>query len=210
MSVFYWFSSSLPLPWRCDFFLPLRRSVVISKKQMFALVEVDWCSAGAFSCGAPPPLHEQVCVGDFSLSKRVWQVCCCNDLLTWRADDVRDLLSLATFLNSACSVRGLHLGHGLFFFWIAPQRTCTSACCCGARGVQQALQQARRLAVLWYCCLCEPLETVHSLGDDTRTLHDQRGHQSTDHEELWSSASVGCWHGPSIGGRHKDAGRSRA
>ena len=57
-----------------------------------------------------------------------------------------------------------------------------------APGVQQALQQARGMAVLWW--RLRKTEVLLFVRD----------------EELWSSAAVGCWHGPSIGGRHKDAG----
>ena len=55
-------------------------------------------------------MYEKVCVGDSSLPKRDRQACCCYVLLTWRADDVRDLLPLAIFRFLSFFGPNLHAG----------------------------------------------------------------------------------------------------
>ena len=53
-------------------------------------------------------------------------------------------------------------------------------------------------------CMCEPLETAQSLGDDTHAV----GHTAKvgTRARLCPLVSVGCKPGPSIGAREKDAG----
>ena len=59
------------------------------------------------------------------------------------------------------------------------------------------------------CCMCEPMETAQSLGDDTHAV----GHTAkvstrarATHRVLCPLVSVGCKPGPSIGARDKAAG----
>ena len=60
------------------------------------------------------------------------------------------------------------------------------------------------------CCMCEPLETAQSLGDDTHAV----GHTAqvgtrarATQRVLYPLVSVGCKSGLSTGAREKDAGQ---
>ena len=59
------------------------------------------------------------------------------------------------------------------------------------------------------CCMCEPMETAQSLGDDTHAVATTAkvGRRArTAHRVMCSLVSVGCKPGPSIRARDKDAG----
>ena len=58
------------------------------------------------------------------------------------------------------------------------------------------------------CCMCDPPEMAHSLGDDTHAVMTlPKWHESTDFTLVWSTVSVECWNVPSTSARDKDAGK---
>ena len=82
---------------------------------------------------------------------------------------------------------------------------------------REQFEQGNRSALTWwrqrhhpcFCCICEPMETAQSFGDDTLVVVTRpKGRESTDYALVWSLVSVVGKPGPSMGARTRTVGRS--
>ena len=139
--------------------------------------------------GGSPPLYEQVGVGDFSLPKHALPACCCYVLLTWSADDVRNLLALANFFQKEGFFRSEPTSGPWIFFLFGPERTCIHSADLAQSWSSGRVAQSLHsdLVAVAACVPCLHQVAPHSGSGRPHTLRDPLDA----FEELWSGAPEG-------------------